>query len=155
MQRPDTKYLKSFLTDRRIANKVSADFTFFPSLSINLFDHWLIPETKHQGPTIKIQSTLINLSNRDLPTHSNTDFHFFYLKATPAETPTVRLYQIQRKHPPIPYLPLQGNTSPLCREFRVWVCCADSEAPLQYLLQILLLPLRGCEILLKEKFPEV
>lgn len=40
--------------------------------SLPLFGHWLNPEKKHQGPTIKIHS-LANLSDQDLPTHPSTD----------------------------------------------------------------------------------
>lgn len=43
--------------------------------SISLFSHWLIPETKHWGPMIKIHY-LPNRSNQYLPVHPSTDSPF-------------------------------------------------------------------------------
>lgn len=47
-----------------------------------MFDHWLISETKHEGPTIKIHY-LANWSNQVLPAHPSTDCRppFFLLKS--------------------------------------------------------------------------
>lgn len=100
-----------------------------PQRSIPLICHWLIPETKHQSPTIKIRY-LVNVSDQDLPTHPSIDFPPFSLK--------IHSCKKQRKNPagasllataavfadphttPTPIcLTLQSIKSPLC-----WVCLA-------------------------------
>lgn len=48
-------------------------------MSIPLFGyHLLVPETKDQGPAIKMHflATLVNLTNQDLPSHLSPEFPF-------------------------------------------------------------------------------
>jgi len=53
-------------------------YSYLQWVSVSLFGHWLIPETKHQGPAIKPHdlAMLSKLSNQDLSSHPSIDFLF-------------------------------------------------------------------------------